>query len=79
MKSNILDIAISSGLNMVIPKLTNYKDIPSDCFGVFVTLKRSVTQTVTSWPHNIHGCIGYWNKDFKQMTKKQIVERIVES
>ena len=77
MRSNLLDIVISSGLNFLIPKLSNYEDIPSNCFGVFITVKRSKLQRLNKWPEEIHGCIGNWNKNFKHMTKKKLLENII--
>jgi hypothetical protein len=78
MKSNLLDIIIASGLGVPIPKLNNYNDIPSKCFGVFITLKRSKYQTLPKWPTNIHGCIGYWNNDFNTMTKATLLDNIIK-
>ena len=78
---NILNhIAIKNLINN--PSLNDYfypssaslNSIPNNCFGVFVTVKRSsIDKEITT---DIHGCIGYWNKDFSEMSKENLFEKI---
>ena len=44
--------------------------IPTKCFGAFISVKRSKSQTLKEWPENIHGCIGNWSNDYKEKTQK---------
>jgi AMMECR1 domain-containing protein len=46
--------------------------IPSQTFGFFITIHRS--QPLSKWPHDIHGCIGYWED--KRMSKEAIIGKI---
>ena len=78
MKSNLLDIVISSGLNFIIPELNNYQDIPNNVFGLFITLKRSKYDKLDEWPEDVHGCIGNWNTSFKNMENNDIMENITK-
>jgi AMMECR1 domain-containing protein len=49
--------------------IVSLKDkIPSDVFGVFVTVKRSKEQQIKSFPYDIHGCMGRYNKDFSNLS-----------
>jgi hypothetical protein len=36
-----------------------------DYFGVFAGVTRSPAHAIAQWPQNIHGSIGYWDRDFK--------------
>ena len=53
-------------------------EIPLNVFGVFVTIKRSDKQKLLYWPYNIHGCIGYWDKNYKILDNKKIINKILE-
>ena len=46
--------------------------IPSQTFGFFITIHRS--HPLSEWPHDIHGCIGYWED--KRMSKAAIIGKI---
>ena len=46
--------------------------IPPQTFGFFITVHRS--QPLSKWPHDIHGCIGYWED--KRMSKEAIIGKI---
>jgi AMMECR1 domain-containing protein len=46
--------------------------IPSQTFGFFITVHRSYP--LSKWPHDIHGCIGYWED--KRMSKAAIIGKI---
>ena len=41
-------------------------DIPKQCFGVFVTIRRA--HELSAWPTDIHGCIGHWESYTKSMS-----------
>ena len=46
--------------------------IPPQTFGFFITVHRS--HPLSKWPHDIHGCIGYWED--KRMSKAAIIAKI---
>ena len=74
---DILQIAICSGLKFSYNLSTEKKAIsqcPTNVFGVFSTVKRSYT--LQEWPHDIHGCIGYWTDDYKKISKKILLDKI---
>ena len=53
------------------------KEIPDfSIFGIFTTIIRS--QVLDSWPNDIHGCLGYWDDNYREMTKKDILEKLKE-
>lgn len=41
-------------------------------FGVFVGVTRSNKHKIPTWPEDIHGSIGYWDKDFLQVDSLQL-------
>ena len=43
-----------------------------------VTVKRSPNQTLNSWPGDIHGCIGYWDPNFQEMTSHDLYNKMLE-
>jgi AMMECR1 domain-containing protein len=49
--------------------------IPANSFGVFVTIKRSDKQKLNEYPFDIHGCIGYWNSNYKIIDKQTLIEK----
>ncbi len=51
------------------------KGIPDNCFGVFVTVRRG--KKLKTWPVDIHGCIGYWDPEYKVMSKELIYEKLL--
>jgi len=79
----ITNIAIESGLKL--KHQTNpfdniyQKQIPSNAFGVFVGIDRSIKHTQLSQANsNVHGCIGYWTPNYTPMNNHQIIEKILE-
>ena len=63
------DVILSSSLNLRIPwKVKQLKtvlpEIPKNCFGVFVSAKRG---------KDTHGCIGYWDEKFAELSKTQLL------
>jgi AMMECR1 domain-containing protein len=44
--------------------------IPENVFGVFSTIRRG--EPIPREPIDIHGCIGYWEKNFNTMTKHDV-------
>lgn len=58
------------------PILLPFSDPPSKTFGLFITLTR--TQTIKEWPHDIHGCLGYWNSDYQTIGIKTIKNKIIQ-
>ena len=64
---------ICSAYRLPIPEDTiKMIRIPSQTFGFFITVHRS--QPLSKWPHDIHGCIGYWED--KRMSKATIIGKI---
>ena len=64
---------ICSAYNLPIPEDTiKMIRIPPQTFGFFITIHRS--QPLSEWPHDIHGCIGYWED--KRMSKAAIIGKI---
>jgi hypothetical protein len=51
-----------------------YNQIPSNCFGVFVTVRRG--QKLSDYPWNVHGCIGQWWSLPK--TKREIYQETLD-
>lgn len=75
---NILRTAIEAGLKFKL----KYEDkidkelIPDNTFGIFVAVERSPYQKLTSWPEDVHGCIGYWDKNYNDMDKNEIIKYV---
>lgn len=66
---------ICSAYGLPIPEDTKkIIRIPPQTFGFFITIHRS--QSLSKWPHDIHGCIGYWED--KRMSKEAIISKIPE-
>jgi len=64
---------ICSAYKLPIPEDTiKMIKIPLQTFGFFITVHRS--QPLGEWPHDIHGCIGYWED--KRMSKAAIIGKI---
>ena len=52
-------------------------DLPYDkIFGLFTTIKRS--QKLPKFPVDIHGCLGYWTDNYRQMTPQEIIKKLAE-
>lgn len=54
----------------------NNLSIPESIFGVFVTIERS-NKFIVNQSSNVHGCIGYYSKNFKTIGRKEALERLV--
>ena len=66
---------ICSAYKLPIPEDTkNIIRIPAQTFGFFITVHRS--KPLSKWPHDIHGCIGYWED--KRISKTSIIGKIPE-
>jgi AMMECR1 domain-containing protein len=64
---------ICSAYKLPIPEDTKkIIRIPPQTFGFFITVCRS--QPLRKWPHDIHGCIGYWENT--KMSKVAIIAKI---
>lgn len=44
-------------------------------FGVFAGVTRSAQHTLSTWPKNIHGSIGYWDDKFTKLSPKSLCNR----
>jgi AMMECR1 domain-containing protein len=51
------------------------RGIPDKCFGVFVTIRRG--QKLKTWPIDIHGCVGYWDPNYKMLEKEEIYDHLL--
>lgn len=72
---DLLNYTICSGLGFpIFSEIVDKNKIPDNCFGAFVSVKRS--QKLNEWPEDIHGCIGNWDNNYKNLEKKRIVEII---
>jgi hypothetical protein len=56
--------------------LTNCIKI-KDCFGIFVTIKRSQEYKLQDFPYDIHGCIGKFNYPFNILKNETILDSII--
>lgn len=72
MENTIPAIGVCSILNL--PNLLSFPSLPENAFGIFVTLTR--TQVITSWPHDIHGCVGYWDSNYNPTSQAKLQEKI---
>lgn len=75
------EIVLSESLDMRIPwGLEHYQkakqEVPLQCFGVFVTARRA--NPLPRWPVDIHGCIGYWNSEFREESREVLLEKACE-
>jgi len=52
--------------------------IPDECFGAFISVVRSKSQSLKTWPNNMHGCIGEWDNNFKKKKKDDIFNIMIE-
>ena len=67
---NIFNLPFLDTLNPV--KLSS---IPDNLFGVFVTIHRH--QKLKDYPKDIHGCIGYWDDNYKTIPSQMIYDKIM--
>ena len=75
------EIILSESLDLKIPwRPEQYEEarhiVPVGCFGVFVTARRA--NPLPRWPNDIHGCIGYWNSDYKEESREFVLKKACE-
>lgn len=80
MSNLLLDLIIAHAMEFPIAADSNdvkfaIQSIPDNAFGVFVTIRRSKMHVLKEWPHDIHGCIGWWNSDFKIASRSELYEK----
>lgn len=51
------------------------KCLPSNAFGIFSTIRRF--RKIKTFPVDIHGCIGYWDKNFNTLDKKTLYDNLL--
>mgnify|MGYP003965402729 CR=1 FL=1 len=80
--NELLNYTICSGLKLPInekeiPKVL--ETIPNDCFGVFVTARRT-HEYYRQYKRKIktHGCQGYWKNDYSELPKETILFKLQE-
>ncbi len=49
--------------------------LPKDSFGVFVTIRRFTK--LSTYPNDIHGCIGYWDSNFQKLSQSQLYDNML--
>jgi AMMECR1 domain-containing protein len=75
------DIAIAAGLGITINPddiKSAAKLVPKNCFGVFISVHRSKDQQLNVWPKDIHGCIGYWDKEYNVVAPEIIIKKMIQ-
>jgi len=75
-KNIILDATIYYALfekKILGDKISQF--LPSNSFGVFTTIRRH--KKLDKWPEDIHGCIGYWENDYKELSKKILLDNLM--
>lgn len=72
---DILDITILNIFNLPILGIIKSGQIPDNLFGVFVTIHRF--NKLKTYPYDIHGCIGYWDTNYKTLSSKIIYDKIM--
>lgn len=53
-------------------------NLPNTYFGVFTTIRRGQNDKLTNWPEDIHGCIGYWDPDYKPMNTHDLYKHVID-
>lgn len=61
----------------IIPysEIVNY--LPINAFGIFTTIIRH--KKLLKWPNDIHGCMGYWDKNFNILSKIELHNQLLRS
>jgi AMMECR1 domain-containing protein len=54
---------------------TIMKYFPEKVFGIFTSIRRH--NELKKWPVDIHGCIGYWNNDFNDLTPDDLYNNLL--
>jgi AMMECR1 domain-containing protein len=54
--------------------IDNYIFFPKNVFGIFSTIRRF---TLDTYQNDIHGCIGYWDKNFKNLKNQSIYDNLL--
>lgn len=75
--SHIIDIALKKQNDSPVSyTLTdkNKSNRKNKIFGVFVTVERH--HTINSFPYDVHGCIGYWDKGYQPLTNHEIISHL---
>lgn len=49
--------------------------LTTNAFGIFTTIRRS--NTISVWPQNIHGCLGYWEDNFRALLQKDLYAELL--
>lgn len=51
------------------------KYLPKEAFGIFTSIRRN--KKLNKWPVDIHGCIGYWNNKFNDLTPEDLYNNML--
>lgn len=71
---SVINRVIESALQFKLLEPPIKQQINDNIFGVFVSVERY--PKLLSFPFDIHGCIGYWDKNFKPMNLESIIEKL---
>jgi hypothetical protein len=55
-----------------VPDCVEWSDYAGHYFGVFVGVTRSSAHAIAQWPQNIHGSMGYWDRDFSTVEPAEL-------
>ena len=79
MKNLLNNVVYNSVFNFSLNvKKKEINKIPDECFGAFISVVRSKSQSLKTWPNDIHGCIGEWDNNFKKKKKDAIFNIMIE-
>lgn len=76
--ANILNKNSTSNItpNNISLSTPNLSTIPKNAFGVFCTVRRS--QKLSTYPEDIHGCIGYWSTDYSIVPPAKLLQHLID-
>lgn len=80
-RNYVIEVCICTTLNFPVNDIilkNATKNIPKKTFGVFVGVYRSSLQELKSWPKDVHGCIGYYDQNFKTLSKSNIIQHMIK-
>lgn len=76
MEKPIFNDIFSSAFNITKRQESPNYNFPDNVFGVFISVERSPRDSLSVWPEDIHGCIGYWNPDYSKMDDNSLISNI---
>lgn len=78
-KLDILSLLVMYYSLFGIELFNNKKEImnlfPKNVFGIFTTIKRH--HTLKEYPKDVHGCIGYWDNNYKSLKNNALYDHLL--